>query len=160
MQHVLSVSNAAGLSNVLAGSSNFDDAVVHGVGVPNLDVLPAGPRPPLPSELLGSSGFDRLIANLRTKYDIVLIDSPPALLLTDAIAIAPNADAVVWVALAGVVTRPQVARVARMVQLNSLPMIGFILNRVDLTSDDHGYGYSYDYGSYGSYFQEEDSNDA
>lgn len=156
MQHVLNVANGAGLSDVLAGSRSFDEAVLRGVSVPTLDVLPAGPRPPLPSELLGSAGFDKLIALLRATYDIVLIDSPPALLLTDAVAIAPKADAVVWIALAGVVTRPQLSRVARMVQLNSVPMIGFVLNRVDLVQDAYGYGYGYDYGSYGSYFREED----
>ena len=77
MKHVLDVSNDAGLSNVLAGTLTLDEATLHGVHVPTLDVLPAGPRPPMPSEMLGSSAFDSLLEQLRALYDIILIDSPP-----------------------------------------------------------------------------------
>ncbi len=76
MKHVLDVSNDSGLSNVLAGTLTLDESTLHGVHVPTLDVLPAGPRPPMPSEMLGSSAFESLLEQLRSLYDIVLIDSP------------------------------------------------------------------------------------
>jgi Mrp family chromosome partitioning ATPase len=116
----------------------------------------------MPSEILGSAAFDDLLEQLRSRYDIVLIDSPPALLLTDAVSIATKTDAAVWVARAGVITRPYLARAAQMIDRNSMPVIGFVMNRMDKSVDPYGYGYGYgyDYKDYGSYYGENNSNDA
>jgi capsular exopolysaccharide synthesis family protein len=164
MKHVLDVSNESGLSNVLACTHTLDEATLHGVYVPTLDVLPAGPRPPMPSEILGSAAFDSLLEQLRSRYDVVLIDSPPALLLTDAVSIASKTDAAVWVARAGVITRPYLARAAQLIERNGMPVIGFVLNRMDKSVDPYGYGYGYGYGyeykNYGAYYGEKGSNDA
>ncbi len=159
MKHVLNVSNDVGLSNVLAGSLTLDEASLHGVHVPTLDVLPAGPRPPMPSEMLGSNVFDSLLEQLRMLYDIILIDSPPALLLTDAVSIAAKTDAVIWVARAGVITRPYLARATQMIERNGMPVVGFVMNRMDRSVDPYGYGYGYGYKYYGSYYGEKKSND-
>jgi capsular exopolysaccharide synthesis family protein len=161
MKHVLDVSNDTGLSNVLAGSLTLDEATLHGVHVPSLDVLPAGPRPPMPSEMLGSTAFDSLLEQLCALYDIILIDSPPALLLTDAVSIATKTDAVIWVARAGVITRPYLARATQLIDRNGMPVIGFVLNRMDKSVDPYtyGYGYGYKYKYYGSYYGEKKSND-
>ncbi len=164
MKHVMDVSNEGGLSSVLAGSLTLDQALQRGVQVPTLDVLSAGPRPPMPSELLGSRAFDELLVELRSRYDIVMVDSPPALLLTDAVSIASKTEATVWVARTGSVTRPQLARAAQLIERNSMPIIGFVMNRMDSSVDPYGYGYGYGYGyeykHYGSYYGEENSNDA
>jgi succinoglycan biosynthesis transport protein ExoP len=162
IKRVLNVSNETGLSSVLAGSITLDQGIQHGVQVPTLDVMAAGPRPPMPSELLGSPAFDQLLEELRSRYDIILIDSPPALLLTDAVSIASKTDATLWVARAGVVTRPQLARVTQLIQRNSIPIIGFVLNRMDSSVDPYGYGYEYGYHykDYGAFYAEEKSNDA
>ena len=161
MKHVLDVPNDSGLSNVLAGTLTLDQATLHGVHVPTLDVLPAGPRPPMPSEMLGSTAFDSLLEQLRAFYDIIMIDSPPALLLTDAVSIATKTDAVIWVARAGVITRPYLARATQMINRNGVPVIGFVLNRMDKSVDPYtyGYGYGYKYKYYGSYYGEKKSND-
>lgn len=161
MKHVLDVSNDSGLSNVLAGTLTLDESTVHGVHVPTLDVLPAGPRPPMPSEMLGSSAFESLLEQLRSLYDIVLIDSPPALLLTDAVSIASKTDAVIWVARTGVITRPYLARATQLIQRNGMPVIGFVMNRMDKSVDPYGYGYGYGYKYkyYGAYYGEKKSND-
>jgi polysaccharide biosynthesis transport protein len=148
IKHVVDVPSKAGLSNVLAGSLTSDEAILRGVHVAMLDVLPAGPRPPMPSEILGSASFDELLEQLRSQYDIVLIDSPPALLVTDAVAMSAKADAVLWVAQAGVITRPQLARAAELIERNRMPVIGFVVNRMD--SRSAGYGYEY----YGRYYGE------
>ena len=161
MKHVLDVSNEAGLSNVLAGSLTLDESTLHGVHVPTLDVLPAGPRPPMPSEMLGSAVFDSLLEQLRSLYDIVLIDSPPALLLTDAVSIASKMDAVIWVARTGVITRPYLTRASQLIERNGMPVIGFVMNRMDKSVDPYGYGYGYGYKYkyYGSYYGEKKSHD-
>jgi capsular exopolysaccharide synthesis family protein len=148
IKHVVDVPSKGGLSNVLAGSLTSDEAILHGVHVAMLDVLPAGPRPPMPSEILGSVAFDELLEELRLTYDVVLIDSPPALLVTDAVALSAKTDAVLWVAQAGVITRPQLARAAELIERNRIPVIGFVMNRMD--SRSAGYGYEY----YGRYYGE------
>jgi polysaccharide biosynthesis transport protein len=154
MKRVMDVPNKAGLSSVLAGSLTSDEAILHGVHLATLDVLPAGPRPPMPSEILGSTAFDELLEQLRSSYDIVLIDSPPALLVTDAVAISAKTDAVIWVAQAGVVTRPQLDRAAELIYRNRMPVIGFVVNRMDNRSADYGYEY------YGRYYGETNQHDA
>jgi succinoglycan biosynthesis transport protein ExoP len=146
-----------GLSNVLTGSSSSDEAILRRVYVPTLDVLPAGPRPPMPSEILGSPVFDKLLEQLRSQYDVIFIDSPPALLVTDAVSISSKADAVIWVSQAGMVTRPQLNRATQMIERNRIPVIGIVVNR--LTKILGGYDYGYEYGGYGTY-GEEGSKDA
>jgi succinoglycan biosynthesis transport protein ExoP len=152
-RHVKDAGNGMGLSNVLAGELTSQDAILHGVHVPTLDVLPAGPRPPMPSETLGSTAFDELLQELRLGYDIVLVDSPPALLVTDAVAISAKVDAVLWIAQSGVITRPQLARAAELINRHKIPLIGFVVNRMDTSSAADGYGY------YGSYYGEENTHD-
>jgi polysaccharide biosynthesis transport protein len=156
MKHIMGVSNEAGLSNVLTGSRTLDEVLLSGVHLPTLDVLPAGQRPPMPSEILDSVAFDDLLADLSCRYDIVIIDSPPALVVTDSISIASKSDATVLVVRAGTVTRPQLARVAQLIERNRLPVIGFVLNRMDRSLDPYGYDYEYAYGydhkKYDSYY--------
>jgi polysaccharide biosynthesis transport protein len=145
-----------GLSNVLAGSCSSDEAILRGTYVPGLDILPAGARPPMPSEILGSSAFDELLVHLRSRYDVVFIDSPPAILVTDAVSISSKVDAVLWVAQAGVVTRPFLGRATHIIERNGMPVIGFVVNRI---SRDLGkYDYGYEYGNL--YYGEENSGNA
>ncbi len=160
MLHVLDVPNNAGLSSVLAGVSTFEDTVIRSVQVKGLDVLPAGPPPPLPSELLGSRAFDELLDMLRTNYDMVIIDSPPALMLTDAVVIAPKSDGVIWVVRAGVVTRSLLVRAMQVIQRTRMPVIGFLLNGITRSLDPYGYSYEYGYGynAYESYYRSEESS--
>lgn len=160
MRHAFDVANTVGLSNVLAGSHTSEEAIVHAGQVEMLDVLPAGPHPPMPSELLGSTAFDELLQQLRARYDIILIDSPPALLVTDAVTISVKSDATLWVALAGVVTRPQLARAADLIERNGMPVIGFVVNRMTRSAAGYGYGYGYEYDNYGSYNEEKKSDEA
>lgn len=144
MMHVMEVTSEIGLSNVLTATATIEQAIVRSTQLPSLDILPAGPQPPNPSELLGSAAFAELLSKLRSQYDLVLLDSPPALLVADPVSIASLTDAVVWVSRAGVVTRPYLNRVAGMITRNEMPVIGFVLNGV--TGDDSNYGYGY--GSY------------
>jgi polysaccharide biosynthesis transport protein len=153
-RHARATGNGAGLSNVLAGAFTSEEVILHGVHVPSLDVLPAGPRPPMPSETLGSIAFDELLQELRLRYDIVLIDSPPALLVTDAVAISAKVDAALWIAQSGVITRPQLARAAELINRHNMPVIGFVVNRMEANSAAYGYGY------YGSYYGEENTDDS
>lgn len=161
MKRYMSLKSDVGLSSVLADVVPLDEAIARGVGNANLDLLPAGPVPPLPSELLSSMKFDSVLQELRSRYDVVLIDSPPALILTDAITIAPKVDAVVWVIRAGAATRPHLVRAAQQIRRNRMPFIGYVLNGLDNRIDPYGYGYSY-YGynskRYGAYYEDDSTS--
>ncbi len=146
--------NLAGLSSVLSGEVKSDKAIVHRVHMPTLDILPAGPHPPMPSEILGSVAFDELLEQLSSHYDISVIESPPVLLVTDAVIISTKADAVLWVMREGVTTRPQLARAAELIERNGMPVIGFVINRISSESSDYGYKYR------DSYYGEKKQNDA
>ena len=158
LKHKMDFPGELGLSNVLAGSCKSHQAILRGVYVPTLDILPAGPRPPMPSEILGSTTFDDLLEQLRSDYDIVFVDSPPALLVTDAVSISSKVDAVLWVAQAGAVTRPYLNRATHLIERNRMPVIGFVVNRMSRSVGGYDYGYEYD--AYGSQYGEEKSNDA
>lgn len=151
-----------GLSSVLAGAVSLDQAITGGITSANLDVLPAGPVPPLPSELLGSAKFASVLNELRARYDVVLIDSPPALMLTDAISIGSKVDAVLWVVRAGRATRPHLVRAAQQIRRNRLPLVGYVLNGLDRRIDPYGYGYYYGYkeNAYGAYYAKDSANGA
>ncbi|MGB6687386.1 MAG: polysaccharide biosynthesis tyrosine autokinase [Terracidiphilus sp.] len=150
MTHVMDVSSEVGLSNVLTATASIEDAIVRGIQLPTLDILPAGPQPPNPSELLGSSAFAELLQRLRAQYDLVLLDSPPALLVADPISIASLVDAVVWISRAGVVTRPYLNRANGMIDRHQMPVIGFVVNGV--SSGEAGYGY-------GSYYTDKEKGE-
>jgi polysaccharide biosynthesis transport protein len=153
-RHARENGNGTGLSNVLAGALTSQEVILNGVHVDTLDVLPAGPHPPMPSETLGSTAFDELLQQLRLRYDTILIDSPPVLLVTDAVAISAKVDAVLWIAQSGVITRPQLARAAELINRHDMPVIGFVVNRMEANSAAYGYGYGY----YGAYYDEENTH--
>jgi len=157
INRLMYVPNKPGLSNVIAGTRTSAEVTVHGSYVDKLDIMPAGPRPPMPSEMLGSTAFDELLQELRPRYDIILIDSPPALLMTDAVVISTKTDATLWVVNAGVVTRQQLARAAEVIERNGIPVIGFVVNRLSSKSADYCYGYEY-YGS--TYGKKQELHDA
>lgn len=157
LHQVFKLPRGGGLSNVLTETETLDDAILRNVGLAGLDVLLAGPTPPLSSELLGSGRFQELLGELRSQYDTVLIDSPPALLLSDPISIAPQMDAMLWIIRSNTATRPYLRRAAQLIRRACLPFVGFVLNDVDHGSDPYGYGYSYGYKQYGEYYGGDDS---
>lgn len=151
-----------GLSTLLADQSAVPQTEVI-EGYPNLYVLPAGPTPPYPSELLGSRRLVALIEQFRTTFDFIVIDSPPILPVTDAQILEGLADATVLVARAGYTTRVALQRAFKLllphVKDISMPTIGVVLNSISVHSAAY-YGY---YGYYGSskyeYRQEGDEDE-
>lgn len=129
-----------GLSNVLTGSCTSDEAIQRGKYVAGLDVLGPGPRLSNPADMLGSVSFQKLLEQFKLQYELVLIDSPPALLVTDAASIALRADAVLWVARAGFVTKHQLMEARRFIARNHMAVLGLVLNGA--SNRDERYGYS------------------
>ncbi|GAB3505379.1 tyrosine-protein kinase domain-containing protein [Phytohabitans suffuscus] len=123
----LGLEGAIGLSNVLAGQADIDD-VLQRWGRLDLWVLASGALPPNPSELLGSQALVDLLDRMRERFDIVIIDTPPLLPVTDAAVATVRADGALVVVRCGRTTRPQVATAVRALAAVDARLLGFVLN--------------------------------
>lgn len=144
----------SGLSNVLTGSANMQQAISASPILPNLWILPAGTPPPNPAELLASSNMKDLVDGLRDQYDHIVIDTPPTLSVTDAVVLSSRADATILVIRSGQTTKQALRRARDILMQVNAHVAGVLLNAVDLTSPDYYYYYEYQ-GKYTSYYQEE-----
>ena len=148
-----------GLSKLLTDSeTNLDDVITSTTVLPNLFVLPAGKTPPNPAELLASSNMRDLLADLREKYDHIVIDTPPSLSVTDAVVLSPRADAVVLVIRSGQTTKQALRRSRDILTQVNAKVVGVLLNAVDLSSPDYYYYYEYQ-SKYARYYRDEDSSE-
>jgi polysaccharide biosynthesis transport protein len=136
-----------GISNLLASSSDVEGAIVS-TRIPNLDVMPCGPIPPNPSEILGSKRMVNLLDSLRKKYTRIIIDSPPSTAVTDAVVLSKSVDGVILVIRAGETIRQMAKNGVAQFEAVGAPILGAILNAVDLGRDSYYY-YQYYYYYYG-----------
>jgi receptor protein-tyrosine kinase len=135
----------AGLTNVLAGKADLDE-VVQSWGDGKLHVLAAGPMPPNPSEMLGSSQMRALLRTLRDTYDYVVVDTPPLLPVTDAAVLSVLADGCVITTRHGKTRREQLAEAAATLARIDAKLLGVVLTRMPQSAAmARGYGYGYSY---------------
>lgn len=144
-----------GLVNYLAANIPLDD-IIQPTEVPNLAVVLSGPIPPNPSELLSSDRMKHLIEEVRGKFAYVIFDSPPVLAVTDAVVLGAVADGVVLCVHGGHTPRELVQRSAERLRQSNIPVLGAILNNLDL----HQYGYTYKKGYYDYYAESEEEQAA
>ena len=121
--------NTVGLSSVLARLSDLDEAVQQ-TQVANMEVLSCGPLPPSPADLLGSQAMQDLLAKMRDRYDAVILDGPPMLLVADGHVLASMVDGVAVVMSSRQTSRGVAMRTKRMLQSLRARVVGGILNRV------------------------------
>jgi polysaccharide biosynthesis transport protein len=143
-----------GLSTLISGSDKVEDVVLQFPEVPNLWILPAGPIPPQPAELLGSTVMKNYIARWRNEFDHVIIDTPPCLSVTDAVLLSPEADRVILVARAGQTTKPALRRACDLLLQVNARVMGIVLNAFNIHS---AHGYYYYGGRYSNYYYHEES---
>ncbi len=143
--------NSKGLSSVLGGTETLQSVFVAFEELPNLICIPSGPIPPNPSELLGSTRLSDIFEALRATNDVILVDSPPVLPVTDAIVVAQVVDFVVLVARAELSHARAVSRALELLSNVDAPVRGVILNAVEVERSRRGYGRYGAYGNYGSY---------
>jgi polysaccharide biosynthesis transport protein len=141
----MGMSNEKGLSNVLRGDLSFDEVVLQSESAPNLWVLPAGAAPTNPTDLLSSPDMGRLIEELRQRFEHVVIDSPPVLLMTDSTVLSILSDGVVLVVEGGVTPMGAVLRAHRIIENAGGKILGVVLNKVDVRRGTY-YGSYYGYG--------------
>ena len=134
--------NDIGFTSVLLGDVPLAEALQGVPGQPRLALLASGPQPPNPSELLASPRAEELLDLLKTKVDVVLVDSPPVLPVTDGMVLARMVDATILVATANMTTRKEVHRSVELLHQVDAPLVGAVLNGADPGSMD-GYGSRY-----------------
>lgn len=143
----MGVEGAVGLTSVLLGRSTLDDTL-QPWGDGSLHVLASGPLPPNPSELLGSQGMQDLLRELERRADIILIDAPPLLPVTDAAILGTLTSGLVMLVRSNVTRREQLARAVATVHAVGATLLGSVLNMVPTKGPDaYSYGYGYDYAA-------------
>ncbi|NRA34092.1 MAG: polysaccharide biosynthesis tyrosine autokinase [Polyangiaceae bacterium] len=142
--------NDRGLTSLMLDRSVFDD-LPKTTPVDNLDVIPAGPIPPNPAELIHSENFSEVLQMLGEKYDRLIIDSPPIAPVTDPTILSTKVDGTILVVRAFQTTRDLVRRARNTLASVQGPLIGAVLNAVDL----HGKGYAY-YKSHHYYYYKQE----
>jgi tyrosine-protein kinase len=159
--------NAPGLTQVAIGETTLEDVLVpvhlydaadsegradevagrtRAAGAEGeLQLLPAGPSPPNPGEFIGSHALERILLQLQTQFDRVVIDAPPALRVADAMTLSARVDAMVVVTRMNIVRRPMLNELRRLLDAAPAAKLGFIVTGV--TADEaYGIGYGYGYG--------------
>ncbi|PHQ14451.1 polysaccharide biosynthesis tyrosine autokinase [Marinobacter profundi] len=144
---VFNVSNHIGLSDLLAGKATLDDSLRHS-SVEGLDFISRGTVPPNPSELLMSKRFDELLKQASASYDLVIVDTPPILAVTDPAIVGKHAGTTMLVARFGANSAKELELTKRRFEQNGIEVKGVIFNAVKKKASNYGYGYyNYDYQS-------------
>jgi capsular exopolysaccharide synthesis family protein len=150
--------NSTGLSSVLAGLDSPENAIQSYPAHSNLFILPTGPAPPQPAELLGSDRMQELLAKFRLCYDHVILDSPPVNLVTDPAVLSPFMDAVFLVVRSGKTSKNTLRHAQEQLQRIKAPLVGIVVNDTQLHSGD--YHYRRYYGKEGiSYYSAEEQRE-
>jgi capsular exopolysaccharide synthesis family protein len=146
-------SNDVGLSNCLTSGLSFMEALRVHPEIDTLSLLPAGPHPPNPSELLGSKRFAELLLELRNHFDYIFIDSPPLLLVTDAQLVSTLVDGFVLVLRSDKTTKRVLQRCLSLMQATKSSALGIVVNAINARSATFSsYGY---YGTGSGYYVDE-----
>lgn len=143
-----------GLSHYLSGQSTFTD-IVYATNVRNLHMIFAGPVPPNPAELLGSSNFKMAVSKLKTVYDYIIVDTPPLGSVIDGAIIANECDGSIMVISANEVSRRFAKKVTDQLKMAQCPILGVILNKVDMKNNTYGKYYGKYYGNSADKYLEE-----
>jgi capsular exopolysaccharide synthesis family protein len=147
VHRVFKMNQTHGLSTYLSRQVDIDP-LIHKLWVPNLSVLPCGPIPPNPAELISSERMKEVLRILSEKYDHILIDSPPLINVTDPVILSTMVDGVILVVQAGRSTRDIVRRARHELSSVGAKIFGVVLNNLDIKREGYG-SYPSAYGNYG-----------
>lgn len=130
----------AGLSNVLLGELKWDQLLVKPEGIPELDILPAGPPSRRASEMVGG-GLADLLEEMSQEYDLIIVDAPPLLGFADALQMSTSVDGALVVARAGATNRKALGIVVNSLKRLNVKILGLVINEVQHDSSDTYYYY-------------------
>ena len=148
-----------GFTNVIAGNAALPDALVRFKDV-NITILPSGPVPPNPSELLASEAAQATIDALQNAFDYVILDTPPITVVTDAAVICRATDGVLLVVNPSVTTIQAAQLSKTRLQAVGAHILGVVMNGYDVKKSNKKDGYYYSYSSYGDYSKESEADTA
>jgi capsular exopolysaccharide synthesis family protein len=156
LHELFGLSAPVGMATVLAGEAQLEQAIQESA-VPGLSILPCGPIPPNPAELLTSPRFQEALGVLRERYDLVMIDTPPLLAVSDPAVVAPRVEGVLIILRYSKDGRPSAQRAKQILDTLGVSVLGVVVNAVDYQSAEgkygyvrHRYSYGYGYGDMGS----------
>jgi len=127
---------------------SFDDALVAHPVEPNLTLLSAGRQSPLAGEILGSGEIGKVIETARERFDLVLIDNPPALLVADAIIVGTHCDGTFGVLRAGQTSKKALRRFVQTLARNRIHILGMVIEAVDMSATEYRSVYGYNVQNY------------
>ncbi|MCR8641094.1 CpsD/CapB family tyrosine-protein kinase [Paenibacillus sp. N1-5-1-14] len=139
LHHIFHKNNDFGLSSVLRKYQELSNAI-HSTHINNLDLITAGPVPINPSELLGSQGMKDVMEQLKARYDLILLDSPP-LLVADSKIIARQSDGVMMIVRSGKTKRDDAWKVKTQLENVNVKLLGVVLNNHKLKNNNDYYNY-------------------
>ena len=151
LHKMFSLPNETGISSYLQGATDSIDSAIVPSEVENLSLLPSGPHPENPVLLLRSDRFKAMVAELREKFDFVIIDSPPARIAVDTMVLAPLVDSVLLLLSASETRKDQATMAKRLIESAKGKVIGCVLNKATIHSRGYYYYYydTYRYYDYG-----------
>lgn len=129
-----------GVSTILINKHDWSECVIK-TSVDSFDYIPAGPHPPNPSELLLNGTFSKLLDDLKTRYDFIVMDTPPVGLVTDGVMVMKRSDISIYVFRANYSKREFINNLSRVIKINKLDNVAVVVNA--LPSDRKAYGYGY-----------------
>ncbi|MDB4902475.1 MAG: wzc 1 [Mucilaginibacter sp.] len=147
----LSIDNSIGLSNFLVGKVDYKEIIKEIPFQKDYYIIPSGPIPPNPAELLANGQIDGLIENLKKKFDYIVLDAPPIGLVTDAQILGEYADLTLFIVRHNYTAKAHIKALENLYKNKKFKNINLILNSVDLKmgyGSSYGYGYGYGYGYY------------
>lgn len=144
LHKIFAVSNQLGLTNVLVGEPDYKEGVSP-TNIEGLEILPAGVIPPNPSELLASNKMKRLLNGASADYDFILIDTPPAAIVTDASVLSAVVDGTILVCASGQVPIDGAKRAKELLKNVKANIIGVILNKIPTNQKGYSQYYYYHY---------------
>jgi capsular exopolysaccharide synthesis family protein len=158
----LGLKTKLGITNFIVGNASISEIIIPVPQVENLYVIPCGPIPPNPAELLLDEKVKELFDYLNDqKFEAIIIDSAPLGLVSDAVILSAFANATLYIMRQDYTLKKQLGLVNDLYKKNKLPKISILLNDVKASSSYGGYygnyGYGYGYGHGGEYFEEETS---
>lgn len=163
IHRILELDSSAGLSNVLTRQAE-PESVIQPSGLDdNLYVMPCGPLPPNPGELLGSAGLQEMLTRLSAQYELIIIDGPPVMGLVDAPLLASVCEATLFIVQTNRAHRGQAKIALRRLRANQAVLLGVVLTKFNAKAMGYGYDYDYNYNynyNYGGTAQDQEKQGA
>jgi non-specific protein-tyrosine kinase len=128
LHEIFRVAGEPGLTTMIVDESTLNDPPLQETGVQNLWLLPSGPQPPNPTDLLGSRRMEQAIAALKGRADMVIFDAPPVVSVTDAVVLGTKVDGVLLVVSAGRTRREHTQRAKELLERGHIRIVGTVLN--------------------------------